>query len=161
MRQRAILGLLMAALWLAGSATAATVSGKVVGITDGDTITILKDQTPVKVRLYGIDCPEKKQPYGTKAKQYTSDKCFGKVVTVKEHGKDRNKRTIGEVILPDNRSLNQLLVKDGMAWWFREYAPKDTTLEVLENEARKAKRGLWQDNAPVPPWEFRKQKKKP
>jgi len=69
---------------------------------------------------------------------------------------NRYRRTIGEISLPDGRNLNQEIVKAGFAWWFRRYAPEDKELERLEAEAREAKRGLWVDPEPVPPWEFRK-----
>lgn len=143
----------------AQSVCARTLIGKVVAVTDGDTIKVLVNKKEVKVRLYGIDTPEKKQAFGTQAKKYTSNKCFGKVVTVKEQGKDRYKRTLGYVILPGKKNLNELLVRDGMAWWYQQYAPNNKRLKQLENDARKAKRGLWKDKAPVPPWEFRKRQR--
>ncbi|MFH1023790.1 MAG: thermonuclease family protein [Planctomycetota bacterium] len=132
---------------------------KVVSVTDGDTLKVLNGKT-VTIRLNGIDCPEKAQAFGQKAKQFTSEMVFGKLVTVKEKGRDRYGRTIGEVILEDGRNLNRELVRAGMAWWYRQYAPKDAELEVLELEAREAKRGLWVDADPVPPWEWRKRKRK-
>lgn len=136
-------------------------AGKVVAVKDGDTIKVLRDGTnAVTVRLVGIDAPEKTQAFGTRAKQYASDLAFGKTVTVREAGADRYRRTLGEVILEDGRSLNQELVRAGLAWWYRQYAPKDKTLEHLEAEARKAKAGLWIDADPVPPWEYRKEGRK-
>lgn len=87
-------------LFLAWSAAAfADFSGKVVAVTDGDTIKVMHEGKAEKIRLYGIDCPEKKQPFGNKAKQFTSDLAFGKIVTIRDKGKDRYGRTIGEVIL--------------------------------------------------------------
>lgn len=103
----------------------------------------------------GSIAPEKKQQFGTRAKQFTSEQAFGKVVTVKESGRDRYGRTLAEVILPDGRSLNKALLKAGLAWWFRKYS-KDISLGDLEDEARLAKRGLWADKEPVPPWEWRR-----
>lgn len=136
-------------------------SGKVVAVKDGDTIEVLRDGTnAVTVRLAGIDAPEKKQAFGTRAKQYASDLAFGKTVTVREAGSDRYKRTLGEVILEDGRNLNQELIWAGLAWWYRQYASKDKTLEHLEAEAREAKAGLWIDADPVPPWEYRKEGRK-
>jgi endonuclease YncB( thermonuclease family) len=70
-------------------------------------------------------------------------------------GKDKDKRTLGDVFLPDGLNLNQELVKQGWCWWYRKYAPGDTALEGLEKEAREAKKGLWADPQPVPPWEWR------
>jgi micrococcal nuclease len=110
-------------------------SGKVVGVTDGDTITVLHERTPVKVRLHGIDCPESGQDFGTRAKQATSELAFGKLVTVRPVDTDRYGRTVALVVLPDGRTLNHELVRSGLAWWFRKYAPGDVTLERLETEA--------------------------
>src|SRR2546425_6717743 len=131
---------------------AADFSGRVVGISDGDTIKVLHNGKAEKIRLNGIDCPEKGQPYGNKAKRFTSDLAFGKEVTIQDHGLDRYSRTVGDVILPDGRILNRELVAAGLAWWYRKYAPHNTTLQRLEEEARIAKRGLWADPAPLPPW---------
>lgn len=137
------------------SSTAATFTGKVVGISDGDTISVMREGRAVKVRLHGIDCPEKGQPYGTKAKQYTSEMAFGKEVKVRIKDTDRYGRIVGEVILPNGLSLNKELVFVGLAWWYRKYAPNDRTLKALEAGTREAKRGLWVDKNPIPPWEWR------
>ena len=131
-------------------------TGKVVGISDGDTISVLREGKAVKVRLYGVDAPEQAQAFGTKARQLTGDLAFQRDVTVVIHATDRYGRLVGEVLLPDGRSLSQELVRAGLAWWYRQYASKDTALAQLEAEARTAKRGLWADAHPVPPWEWRK-----
>jgi len=110
----------------------------------------------VKVRLHGIDCPEKGQPFGKRAKQFTLDMAFGKEVTVCVQTTDRYGRIVGVVILPDGKNLNWELVDVGLAWWYRKYAPDDGMLERFEAEAREAKRGLWADKNPIPPWEYRK-----
>ena len=136
--------------------TAADFSAPVVSVLDGDTLEVLHDQHPERIRLSGIDCPEKKQAYGQKAKHAASTLAFGKYVTVQTHGHDKYQRTIGEVILPDGVNLNQELVRQGWCWWYRKYAPGDTVLEGLEKEAREARKGLWADPLPVPPWEWRK-----
>ena len=133
-------------------------SGRVVGISDGDTIKVLHNGKAEKIRLHGIDCPEKGQAYGLKAKQFTSEMVFGKTVTVQEQGLDKYGRTVGEVILPDGRSLNRELVAAGLAWWYRQYS-KDGSLGQLEDEARSAKRGLWADPNLVSPWCYRKRQK--
>jgi micrococcal nuclease len=109
-----------------------------------------------RIRLWGIDCPEAKQPFGTRAKQLTGDLAFDRIVTVKVRDIDRYKRTVAEIILPDGRNLNQELVRAGMAWWYQQFARRDVVLPVLEQEARAAKRGLWDDPRAVPPWEWRK-----
>ena len=108
----------------------------------------------MKVRLNGIDCPEKRQAFGARAKQLTSELAFGKTVTVRPFGKDRYGRMLGDVVLPDGRVLNQELVAAGMAWHYTRYS-KDETLARLERRAREARVGLWSEARPVAPWEFR------
>ena len=88
-------------------------SGKVIGVADGDTITVLREKQPQKIRLYGIDCPEKRQPYGKKAKQFTSDMVFGKTVEVNRIDTDRYGRTVAFVVV-ENRLLNEEL---GQGWF--------------------------------------------
>jgi micrococcal nuclease len=83
---------------------------------------------------------------------------FGKEVTLQTFGKDKYGRTIAYVLLPDGTNVNHTLVKEGWCWWYRKYAPGDTVLEGLEKEAREAKKGLWADPHPVPPWEWRKRR---
>ena len=135
---------------------AADYSGRVVGVIDGDTIEVLNGHHAERIRLSGIDCPEKGQAFGKRAKQAASELVFGREVTIQTHGKDRYKRTLGDVFLSDGKNLNQELVRQGFCWWYRKYAPGDTVLEGLENEAREARKGLWADPAPIPPWEWRK-----
>lgn len=132
----------------------------VVAVLDGDTIEVLHDNQAERIRLYGIDCPEKSQAYGKKAKQAASALAFGKEVTVQPHSKDKYKRTIADVLLPDGTNVNHELVKDGWCWWYRKYAPDDTELENLETEAREARKGLWNDPTPIPPWIYRKAQQK-
>ena len=136
-------------------------AGLVVGITDGDTIKVMHNGKAEKIRLHGIDCPEKGQPYGTKAKQFTSQLVFGKEVIVKDYGLDNNryKRTLGEIVLHDGRVVNEELLRAGLAWWYRKYVPNRVDLAALEEEARTARRGLWADPHPVPPWCWRKRQK--
>ena len=144
-------------LLFVGSASAAEYPARVIGITDGDTLTVLTAQkTQVKIRLAGIDAPESGQDFGTRAKQAASDLAFGKTVTIIEREKDRYGRTVADVTLPDGRSLNREMVSSGMAWWYRKYAANDQVLARLEAEARQAKRGLWSQADPKPPWEWRK-----
>jgi len=131
-------------------------TGKVVGITDGETIKVMHNGAAERIRLWGIDCPEAKQPFGTRAKQLTGDLAFGQVVTVRVRDIDRYKRTVAEIVLPDGRNLNQELVRAGLAWWYRQYARKEMVLRDLEQRARAAKRGLWSDPNRVAPWEWRR-----
>jgi micrococcal nuclease len=139
-----------------GTTDQARLVGKVVKVADGDTITILINSTEHRIRLHGIDCPEKGQPFCNKAKEYTSGKVFGKEVVVEVKDVDQYGRRVGVVLLPDGMSLNHMLVNAGLAWHYRKYAPDDQGLATLEKEAREAKAGLWADAAPVPPWEWRK-----
>jgi len=131
-------------------------TGRVISVLDGDTIEVLHNRHPERIRLQGIDCPERGQAFGTKAKQATSALVFGKEVTVKDHGRDRFGRTIGTVVMPEGTNVNHDLLKTGMCWWYRKYAPGDSNLERLEKDAREGKKGLWADPQPVPPWEWRK-----
>lgn len=133
-------------------------TGQVVGVVDGDTLDILHNRRAERIRLHGIDCPEKGQPFGKVAKWATSALVFGMTVTVQAHDTDRYKRVVAEVVLIDGTNVNQKLVKDGWCWWYWKYAPDDTVLEALEAEAREANRGLWIDPRPIPPWEWRKHK---
>ena len=134
----------------------ADVTGKVVGVLDGDTIEVLHNNQPERIRLHGIDCPEKGQAFGQRAKQATSALIFGKEVRLGIHGKDKYGRTIADVLLPEGTNVNQQLVREGWCWWYREYAPKDLALEQSEQEAKEAKRGLWSEADPVPPWLYRR-----
>jgi len=137
-------------------------SGKVVKVTDGDTITVLREsgasKDQVKIRLYGIDCPEKKQPFGAKAKDKTSELAALKVVEVEEIDRDRYGRTVGLVTLPGGVLLNEELVKVGLAWVYPQYCRKDFCRKwtALQREARLSSDGLWNAPDPTPPWEWRK-----
>ena len=136
-------------------AQAATITGKVVGISDGDTLILLttaKEQ--MKVRLYGIDAPESKQAFGTRAKQELSSLAFGKEARVEVVEKDRYGRSVGRVVV-GTLDINVEMVRRGFAWWYRNYAKKDAALAAAETEAKNAGRGLWSDKEPTPPWEFR------
>jgi micrococcal nuclease len=92
-------------------------TGKVVGISDGDTLSVLREGKAVKIRVYGVDAPKKAQAFGTRARQFTAALVFQQDVTIVVHTTDRYGRIVGEVLLPDGRNLNQELVKAGMAWW--------------------------------------------
>lgn len=133
-------------------------TGPVVSVLEGDTLEVLHNQRPERIRLNGIDCPEKGQAFGKRAKQAASELAFGKEVTLQTFGKDKYGRTIADVFLHDGTNVNHQLVKDGWCWWYRKYAPGETTLEELETEARTAMRDLWADPHPVPPWLWRKSK---
>lgn len=144
------------AVWtlLAGVAAAEEFQGRVVGVTDGDTIRVLHAGRAETVRLQGVDAPERRQAYGERARRFAADLSFDRTVVVRARGRDRNGRLLGEVLLPDGRSLNAELVRAGYAWWFRKYS-RDERLARLEEEARHGRRGLWVDPAPEAPWDFR------
>jgi endonuclease YncB( thermonuclease family) len=136
-------------------AQAATFSGKVVGIADGDTLTVLTtSKKQHKIRLAEIDAPENAQPFGTKSKQSLSDLCFGKEAEVSPRVKDRYQRIVARVKCA-GVDANAEQVNRGMAWVYRRYA-KDHDLYVLEHGAKAEKRGLWADSSPTPPWQWRK-----
>ncbi|MCX5783443.1 MAG: thermonuclease family protein [Elusimicrobia bacterium] len=149
---------LILVLTLAQFCAAGDFSGQVVSVSDGDTIEVLNRGKAERIRLYGIDCPEKSQAYGAKAKDFTSGLVSGKKVYVLAKDKDRYGRIVAEVRLVNGINLNRELVRNGYAWWYRQYA-KERVFEKLENEARLAKRGLWKDENPTPPWEYRKEEK--
>ena len=133
---------------------------KVVGISDGDTITVLHDGQGEKIRLYGIDTPEMKQAFGKKAKQFTSDQVFGKMVKVIPMDTDRYDRTVALVqTLDDTGTLNEALVQQGYAWVYRKYCKAGFCPGWLKHEqaARSAGLGLWADPCPIPPWKYRRQ----
>lgn len=141
--------------------TLADFSGQVVGVTDGDSLRVMHNGRAEQVRLQGVDCPEKGQAFGQRAKKAASDLAFGQTVMVNPISKDKYGRTVATVVLTDGKVLNHELVKRGWCWWFRKYAPSDTELEAFEQAARQAKKGLWIDPRPVPPWEFRKARRSP
>lgn len=135
------------------------ITGKVVGVTDGDTITVLVNKESIKVRLEGIDAPESGQSFGTKSNQALSEMVFGKKVTIKKTGEDRYGRTLGVVVVGDV-DANAKMIQDGWAWHFKKYNDEDR-LAKLEVEAREAKRGLWAEATPLAPWDYRARQKKP
>ena len=161
MRYAATLALLL----LAGPAFAEPpkvvdeLSGKVIGVTDGDTIKVLVNKETIKVRLEGIDAPESGQSFGNKAKKALSEMVAGKTVTVKKTGTDKYGRTLGIVIV-GVVDANAKLVEDGWAWHFKKYS-SDERLAKLEEVARTAKRGLWADENPLAPWDYRARQKAP
>ena len=134
-------------------------SGKVISVTDGDTIKVLVNKETVTVRLEGIDAPESKQSFGNKSKEALARLVAGKTVTVKKTGTDKYKRTLGIVIVGDV-DANAKMIEDGWAWHFKKYNDEER-LAKLEDAARKAKRGLWADENPLPPWEYRARQKTP
>lgn len=141
------------------SVPAWALSGRVVGVTDGDTITVLTaDRQQVRVRLYGIDCPEKKQAYGDRARDFVGSAVFGRDVQVEVVGHDRYGRTLGIVSRPGGRVLNRELLVNGLAWVYKKYCKRPECAQWSDDEAaaRSTRRGLWCHENPLPPWEWRK-----
>lgn len=172
----ALKGMLAAALVLcAGPAFAAELQGRVVRVTDGDTVVVLDAaKTQHKVRLQGIDAPERKQPFSEKSKQHLSDLVFGKDVVVQWDKRDRYQRIVGKVLVADPACAKQPCPKNvdtglaqieaGLAWWYRHYANEQTpedrkSHERAEKTAREARVGVWSEKNPVAPWDFRKAKR--
>jgi len=133
--------------------------GKVIGVTEGDTIKVLVGKETITVRLEGIDAPESGQSYGAKAKQALADLVAEKTVTVKKTGMDKDGRALG-IVLVGEVDAGAKLVADGWAWHFRKYNDEER-LAKLEEAARKAKRGLWADENPVAPWDYRARQRTP
>lgn len=132
-------------------------SGRVVGVTDGDTITVLIGQESIKVRLEGIDAPESKQDFGLRSKQHLTELVGGRSIDLHVTGRDRYGRTLGKLFAGDLNVNRQMLV-DGLAWHYTQYN-SEPGLADAETEARAERRGIWSDPSPIPPWEFRKQRK--
>ncbi len=151
------------------------IQGRVVSVSDGDTITVLDaDHQQHKIRLSGIDAPEKAQPFGQRSKENLSQLIFGRDVAVEWRKKDRYGRTVGKVMVAEPACREAACPKildachaqivAGMAWWYRQYAKEQESgdanrYEQSELEARARRIGLWSDPQPTPPWEWRKEKK--
>lgn len=132
------------------------IQGKVVGITDGDTLTILMERKQYKIRLAEIDTPERGQPYGSKAKDVLSDLVFNKEVKAEVQDVDRYGRYVARIYVGDI-DVGREMVRQGAAWVYRQYLREKSLLEV-EAEAKVAKRGLWSlpEAQNIPPWEWRR-----
>ena len=146
-----------------------TLHGRVVAISDGDTLTVLVEKRQAKVRINGIDAPEKRQAFGERSKQNLSAMAFKKDARLECHKTDRYGRQVCKVwVQPSDcptcgktLDVGHAQVIAGMAWWYREYAKEQTAedrgrYESAENEARLQRWGLWNDPQPVPPWEWRR-----
>lgn len=143
---------------LAASVQAGDLQGRVVGVADGDTLTVLvAGNEPHRIRLAEIDAPEKAQPFGQRSKQSLSALCFARQARVQVQDHDRYGRIVGRVIC-DGVDANAAQVERGMAWVYDRYA-HDPRLYRLQSAAQAAKRGLWADPKPIPPWEWRRHKK--
>ena len=148
-------------LFLSNFAYAKTIEGLVVGVADGDTITVLDQQkNTYKIRLQGIDAPEKKQAFGEKSKQSLHDLVHSKQVRIEYDKEDKYGRIVGKVTVDDvDVCLQQLLL--GMAWHYKKYQNEQSVSDralysETELKSKSLKLGLWTDDTPMPPWEFRK-----
>jgi endonuclease YncB( thermonuclease family) len=132
-------------------------SGQCVGIADGDTITVLSDSGPVKIRLYGVDCPEDGQDFGRRAKEFTAKMTFRKTVEITPIEQDRYGRTVAHVEV-DGESVSHALVAAGLAMVYNKYCDDPICLEwqAAQDEAQAAKRGIWSRSDTIPPWEWRR-----
>jgi endonuclease YncB( thermonuclease family) len=140
-------------------AALADLKGPVVGISDGDTLTIRVDGNNVRVRLDGVDAPELAQPYGQSARRSLAELCRGKDANVVERGKDEEGRILGSVRCGEV-DANAEQVRRGMAWVHLRYLPLGSPLYEFETNARLRRVGLWRGNEPVPPWEWRQRTQK-
>lgn len=140
---------------------AKTITGQVLYVSDGDTLTMSVDGSKEKVRFYGVDAPEKSQNYGLEAKEFVLERVQGKVIQVRVVDKDRYGRTIGKIYYDDHIYLNEEVVKNGLAWWYEYYARGDRDLRGAERYARDKKLGLWQEENAIAPWEWRRGRRKP
>ena len=127
---------------------------KVIGVKDGDTIVVLlKNNETQTLRLAEIDCPEKSQSCGMKAKQFTSSQVYGKYITFSTITKDKYGRNVVKVYY-DNKYLSEEIIKAGFAWFYKRYS-NNKRLELLEHEAKRNKLGIWSDNTTIEPYKFR------
>ncbi|MEO8165604.1 MAG: thermonuclease family protein [Betaproteobacteria bacterium] len=147
-------------------ATAATILGRVVGVSDGDTVTVLTaEHRQFKIRLSGIDAPEKKQAFGAFAKETLARQLFGQTVTVEWSKTDRYGRIVGKIAI-NGADANLEQVREGSAWVYTQYLrelPLEDRRLYLEAErlAQHERRGLWRDDDPEPPWQWRRERRRP
>lgn len=148
---------------LLGTAGAATLRGEVVGLSDGDTLTVLdSERHPHRVRLVGIDAPEKRQAFGERSRQHLSELVFRQEVVVDWKKRDRYGRILG-LVRVRSVDVGQAQLRAGLAWHYKAYereqpAAQRTLYSAEEVDARRARRGLWSETTPTPPWEFRRSK---
>lgn len=148
-------------LLVAHGVLAQAISGRVVSVADGDTLTVLdSSKRQHRIRLADIDAPEKGQAFGKRSRQSLSDICAGKGADVVGRGKDRYGRTIG-IVTCATVEANREQVRRGLAWVFVRYAPAGSPLYALEVIARRQRMGLWVDSHPVAPWDWRAARRGP
>lgn len=133
--------------------------GEVVKVVDGDTIHVMHDGKAQKVRLYGIDAPERGQPFGNEARLQAAKFVAEKRVQVMVKNYDKYRRIIGVVLFDGGKNLSIEMMRAGYAWWYRMYAPKNQSLSKFQEEAQLRKVGIWKDDKAIPPWRWRQIKK--
>lgn len=138
----------------ASPARVGDLTGRVLTVADGDTMTLEVDGERVKIRLQGIDCPEREQPFGKEAGDFVRAKTNGREVEIRSLGKDQYDRVLGEAFV-EGENLNLELIRQGLAWWYERHARNRTDYRDAQSEARREKRGIWSDPEPTPPWQFR------
>lgn len=151
---------LLAVLAAAPCAALADFTGRVVKVSDGDTVIVLVEAKQVRVRLDSIDAPELHQPFGKRSQQSLTQLCAARTARVADMGLDRYGRVVGRIAC-DGVDANSEQVRRGMAWVFDRYAARNSPLYDLQSEARVMQRGLWADPHPVAPWEWRRRPKYP
>lgn len=154
------LALSLMSLWFAASPVD-SLTGQVVMVHDGDTFTLKSGRSLYKVRLAEVDAPEMGQVFGQQARTFTEEMVLGRRVRVNVAMIDRYGRRVGEVIVEDGRVLNEELVHAGWAWYYRVNPLKNERLQRLEQYAFARKLGLWVEQEPLPPWEFRRESRIP
>ncbi len=163
MKKRTLAAVMLLAVF-ACNAMAATIVGRVVGVSDGDTVTVLTaENRQFRIRLSGIDAPEKKQPFGARAKETLARQVFGQPVTVEWSKTDRYGRIVGKIEV-DGVDANLEQVREGSAWvytqYLRELPVEDRRLYLqAQRQAQEERRGLWLDAQPEPPWQWRREKR--
>ena len=161
LRTHAVTVMLAVGVLFSFSVHAELLMGRIVGISDGDTVTLLDaNQRQYKIRLTGIDAPEKKMPFGQRSKEHLSDLVFSKGVQVETEKLDRYGRTLGKILL-DRKDINLAMINAGLAWHYKKYQKDQSRSDLLlyahaEEQARQQHIGLWRDPNPTPPWEWRK-----
>lgn len=143
---------------LAASAARVDASARIVAVHDGDTLTVLENKVQLRVRLTDIDAPELGQTFGKRSRKALSDLCFGKPAELQIRGRDRYGRVLARLKC-DGVDANAEQVRGGYAWVFTRYVQANSPLYALQLDAQAARRGLWTDRAPVPPWEWRRQRR--
>lgn len=161
---RKLISTVVAILTFSTSAIGQDLYGKVISIADGDTLTVLDSQQQThKVRLSGIDAPEKSQAFGQASKQSLGDQVYGKLVVIDWNKRDRYGRIIGKVLL-GSQDINLMQIQRGMAWHYKKYENEQDVEDrsiygQAEYIAQRDRRGLWEDSNPTPPWDYRKSKR--